>query len=467
MTNRMTKTAAMIGALGAVSLAATARAETPAPNAQPTTEELVRQIEALQERVEAMQADQAATSDQVDQAALDRAIDSVLADTQQRSELLSMQGFTAGYSPETGFALQSADGAFVLRPFVQFQFRNVTTFGFDDEDADDVDQDLDLDVDVDFDDVANGFEIRRAKFGFRGNVFTEALEYKFQWAAGRTDGTVDLEDAYIVYEFSDNWAFRAGQWKDNVFFEESTSSSRQMAVDRSGVNELLGGGITDRVQGASLIYDSDTVRAEFAYHDGANSDNTSAFDTVPDFGVSGRAEFKVFGSWGDYADFSTLVRTPEEDLLVVGVGANYTEDGDSAFVPHTVDALYKSSTTPISVFGAYYGTYADGELDDGYNGGAELQIAYGVNDRLELFARGGVIILDLDSLDDINQQDDLDDDSYELTIGGNYYFEGHAAKVTIDATYLPNGYPDSNSGIGYAGNEEDQLIIRGQFQLLL
>jgi hypothetical protein len=437
------------GALGVASLAGTAQADTQ------DTEALRQQIADLQKQVDAMQTTQAATTAGLDQAALDRAVDGVLADAERRSELLSMQGFTAGY--DKGFKIQSEDGAFLLKPTIQFQFRNVTTFGFDGEGADD----------VDFDDVENGFELRRVKFGASGNMFTEKLEYKFVWATSRNSGDVGLEDAYVLYEFADNLAFRAGQWKDNVYFIESTSSSRQMAVDRSGVNEVLGGGLSDRVQGVSLIFDYDTVRGEVAYHDGANSDNTGAFADDPDFGVSGRLEYKAFGSWGDYKDFSTVVRNPDEDLLVIGGGVNWTQDGQTNVFLHTVDALYKSSSAPLSVFGAYYGTYADFEDDDGYNAGLEVQVAYGIGDKTELFGRVGAIFLDVEDIDDLNQEDDFEDDFFEITIGGNYYFEGHAAKVTIDATYLPNGFPDTNSGIGYGGNDEDQFIIRGQFQLLI
>jgi hypothetical protein len=50
----------------------------------------------------------------------------------------------------------------------------------------------------------------------------------------------------------------------------------------------------------------------------------------------------------------------------------------------------------------------------------------------------------------------------------NYYFDGHNAKATFDATYLPNGVPQNIDGIGLLANDgEAEFVFRGQFQLLL
>ena len=51
----------------------------------------------------------------------------------------------------------------------------------------------------------------------------------------------------------------------------------------------------------------------------------------------------------------------------------------------------------------------------------------------------------------------------------NYYLRGHAAKFTIDATYLPNGSPIDLNGGGILPQPTDdpQFLLRAQFQLLL
>jgi hypothetical protein len=246
--------------------------------ADPTAAELRQQIEAMQAQINKIEA-KAAASDQTQ-----KTIENVLGDAERRSQLLQSGGLTAGY--DKGFFLASADGNFRLQPFFQFQFRSVTNYGEDAQDDGD-------------DNLESGFEIRRAKFGIQGNAFSKDLKYQLRWASARSGGDLILENAFISYEFADNIGFRVGQWKDNTFHEEYVSSGRQLAVDRSLVNELLAGGQTDYVQGVALTYGgSDTpIRGEIAYIDGANTDNTDYTDggggpNIPDidpsFGVSAR-----------------------------------------------------------------------------------------------------------------------------------------------------------------------------------
>ena len=356
-----------------------------------------------------------------------------------------MQGFTAGY--DGGFKLQSEDGAFVLEPTAQFQFRynfNVNEqeeFELVDDDGDPDDNDLE-DIGDDFERFDDGFELRRVKFGFQGNAFTDKLEYKFQWATSRSGGDVALEDAYIIYEFADNFAFRAGQWKDNVFFEENTSSSRQMAVDRSLINELIGGGrdrprsgcVADLRPGQRPRRVRAPRRGQHRQHllpplrrpsfpVAQDEDGTIEFDAEPNWGGSARLEFVFLGDdFGGAKDFSTIAGNVDGPFGMVGAGANFTEFGDSFLIAHTADVLYKSGEGAgnYSLFGAYYGQYfdlndtgfvnvdpEDGELsEDGYNAGLEAQVAYATTDNIELFARGSVIFFDFEDFDDNNTIDD-------------------------------------------------------------
>ena len=64
----------------------------------------------------------------------------------------------------------------------------------------------------------------------------------------------------------------------------------------------------------------------------------------------------------------------------------------------------------------------------------------------------------------------IDEDTFnELTAGVNYYMSGHAAKLTVDVTYLPDGSPTNETGIGFLDPDadSDQFVLRGQFQLLI
>jgi hypothetical protein len=407
----------------------------------PTASELREQIEALNAKVQRIEAAEAAE-------AQTRATSAgVMEDAVRRSQLLQSGAVTAGYDGKE-FFLGSADGNFKVVPIFQLQIRNNTNWNEDGKDSGG-------------DDLDNGFEIRRAKAGLKGNAFSKNLKYELRWAFARSGGAPVLELANIGYAFNETWGFRIGQFKDPTIREENVSSGRQLAVDRSLLNELLGGGQTDYVQGVTLLYNNgDNFRAELGYIDGANTDNTDYTDggggpaiaeVDPSWGALARAEYKVFGDWKNYDDFSML--KVKENLLVIGAGANFTEGGDSSILFHTVDAQYKNAGLPFGVYAAYVGNQIDGD-DSGYNWGALLQGSYMINDKLEVFARY-----------DYTDIDSAEDQYSEITVGGNYFFAGHNAKATIDVGFLPDGSPTSESGIGVKEGDDFQFVVRGQFQL--
>jgi len=98
--------------------------------------------------------------------------------------------------------------------------------------------------------------------------------------------------------------------------------------------------------------------------------------------------------------------------------------------------------------------------------GYVIQGGWYVSEDWELIARWDQFLNDSDA--------GPGDDFSTLSFGANYYIHGHAAKFTIDAQlYLDDiagtgGQITANEGIGYLGNgaEEDEFVIRAQFQLL-
>lgn len=434
---------------GAVGLGATA-----AWAAEPSQQELMAQIKQLQDKVAALETKQASGKD------VDATVAQLLADADRRSQLLQVEGFTAGYSADRGFILRDAQGDFLLHPYLQFQLRNVTNWrengksdGRDNWD--------------------NGFEIRRMKFGVDGNVFGPKLVYTFQWATDRKSGTPLLEDAWARYELSDTWAIKGGQFKDPLFHESQISSTRQLAADRSLLNQILEGG-DNYTQGVSVIYDAGgPFRAEMAFTDGFNSVNTN-FQDPPvngyDFGVAGRAEYRLLGnSWKEYQDFSAIGNS--EDLLVAGAAADWSESGDTNTLWHTVDAQWEpQAIRGLSVYGAYVGRYTwissvpAGADDTFYDWGLLAQAGYMLNPRLEVFGR-----YDYTRLDNDFAAASIEKNLHEFTIGLNYYLHGHSAKLTADVTWLPNGSPISADGIGVLpqSSGDNQVVARLQFQLVL
>ncbi|HEY7091442.1 MAG TPA: porin [Tepidisphaeraceae bacterium] len=438
-------------AAGALALSAgTVRA------AEPTTEELMQQIQQLQSKVQQLETKQQALNSKD----VDATVEQVLQDADKRSQLLQMEGFTAGWTKDKGFRIQDAAGNWVLHPNFQFQFRSVTSFRHDGKHGTD-------------DDMENGFEIRRMKFGFNGNAFTPDLTYFFLWNTGKGDnvggnsaGNVFLEQAWIKYFFNDDWAFRVGQIRNPVFHEMDTSSQYMMAADRSLLLNLLTGSNEAFTQAVTLVYDhkDSQVQAEVGFGDGFNSGNTDFVDknegASQNWGIFGRVNFFAMGTREEYKDFTAMGN--KSDLLVIGAGGDVTESGDVASYLHTVDVQWEN-TAGLGLYAAYYGDYIDTSGDDIYNWGALVQASYMVNDRWEVFGR-----YDYTKLDDAVVSTGGHDEFCEISLGVNWYVGGsHAAKVTVDLNWLPNGCPADIAALDYLATDDDEIVIRGQFQLLL
>ena len=469
----------------------------PASAAEPTQQELLEHIKALQAKVERLETREASQAPPAQEQAAQQpagegaTVDSVLRDAERRSSpsLLQAGGITAGYTRDR-FIIQDQAGNFSLSPTLQFQFRHVANFRSDDSDDDTGDSR-----------VESGFEVRRLKLYLDGNMFGPNLTYRFNWAVDRNGGEPVLEDAWVRFalggafgEGANDFAVRAGQFKDPTFHEEIVSSRRQLAADRSMVNEVLGGGVTDWVQGVSLIWDDgpegNPLRAEVGFTDGINTDNTSFVDAggsgsflgpvgdddgeaagAPSWGSFARVEFLAMGNWRQYEDFTTLGNDPSQNLLVLGGGASYTENGnttgggDTLF--YTFDVQYEGGK--LGLYGAYYGVYSEpAGIDEGgaHDMGFLAQAGYLVTERWEVFGRYDHLLLDDARLD---PEAGGEDTFGELTVGLNYYLKGHAAKFTIDGTWLPSGAPTNIEGIGILDpdGDDDQFLLRTQFQLLI
>ena len=451
MVHRTIKSAATLAAAALISSTGLTLAAEPATT-EPTAQELIEQIKQLQSKVEQLEARQQAEQKQAS-ADVEETVRQIVADAEKRSTGLLFAQTEPSDVPLAGhekgkFFLRSEDGAFTLNPFAQFQFRNVTTYT-DSLIVGGVDTGSDID---------NGFEMRRMKFGGSGVLF-EKFEYKFVWATDRASGDVFLEDATVTYALNDNWSIFGGQYKDPVHHEELTSSTRQLAAERSLVNELIGGGVTDRVQGVGATYATDAIQVTGTFHDGQESLNTNFRDTpvnASDWGVGGRVEYKISGGdWKPYGDFTAMGN--KDGIFVIGAGGDISGFDDANGIAYTVDAQWEN-TDGLSLYGALLGYYTEphGGAGDSTNDiGALAQVAQMVGEKTEVFGRAGYI-----DFDD-------DDEIWEFTLGANYYLHGHNAKFTADVTYLPEGAPgDSGSGIINSGDEA-QVVGRLQFQLVL
>ena len=384
-------------------------------------------------------------------------VQDVLADADTRSSLLQ-DGMTAGW--DKGFFLGSADGNFLLKVQGQLQAR----FVYNTQDN------------SDDDDNRWGFENRRTKLIFSGHIVDRSWDYRIQSAANRDGGDFDLDDAFIAKHFGD-WTLRVGQFKPPFMREELISSTRQLAVERSLVNDEFGQG---RSQGVELAYRGDQFGAAVMLNEGFDRDNTPALAQATEFAITARSEALIAGSWSQFRDFASW---PDEGTAVlIGVALHYERDefgtGDGLFVDADADGL---DDTPNDAERETLAFTADLSLEFG-SANAFAAFVYRNLDRdstkadqLGLVVQGGVF--PTDDLEIFARYEWADADSAGvadlsvITFGVNRFWDEHALKWSMDVGIGLSeiAEPWSANGAGWRTDgegQDGQIVIRSQMQLL-
>src|SRR5690606_26552436 len=118
-----------------------------------------------------------------------------------------------------------------------------------------------------------------------------------------------------------------------------------------------------------------------------------------------------------------------------------------------------------SAFGSVAWIHSDFEAGDEADDIAiVLQGAYRFDQQDEIFARGSVLLLD-------DRDGSNIEDQYEILVGYNHYFDGHATKFTLDAGVFlepsnETAVPE-NTRVGILPADGDpQIVLRAQLQLL-
>jgi len=318
------------------------------------------------------------------------------------------------------------------------------------------------------DDITTGFDIRRAKVGIEGKI-ADNMSGKIKFAFDRSSGVGKLEDAYGKWKINDDFTLKFGQFKSTVLREENISSSKQLASERSAMNETFN---QDFTQGVELDFGGDRWRAMVGFNDGFNNDNT-AFNgaTEVDYALTARAEFRLGDAdWSAFKQFTSFRGSNSGGLI--GGSIHYQSMGDTnpAFTP----------TTDMTV-----GTIDFSWVDDGWNmyaAGVWRNTDTGVAefDDFGIVVQGGVFLADQDEVfarwdeifpDDANGA--TNQNFSRVTVGWNHYMvpESHAAKFTLDLGYALDSTTDSivKTSDGHnllADSEDGQISITAQFQLL-
>ncbi|MDB5303741.1 MAG: phosphate-selective porin family protein [Phycisphaerales bacterium] len=485
--SRFVKAAAM-----AIALCTPAFAADPATQADDTAQE-IKALRARLDQLEAQQKESDLKRQDAERKLEESAtVGSVLKEAQSRDNLMAVEGFTAGFT-ENRFVIQSADGNFVFRPWLHLQFRDVTNDRQNFKKGGD-------------DDWENGFEVRRMRFGFDGNAFTPDFTYFFNWATVRASGTANvtnsagakigtvsnnlggaplLEEAWVKYKLpSSDFYIKGGQIKDPLLHDQIVSSRYQQSTERSLTADIFANGDAF-TEGVTLIWDpKGAVRTEGGITHGLRSANTNFLDfpntNAFNYGVAGRVEYKVMGQWKDYSQIGGF--GVKEPLLVFGGGIDYSERGHSGQTVGVIDAQY-ADQHGFNAYGAVvdrytthnFGIYTQsaagasiGTPDPAVANHATneyslmLQGGYDIDQHWEPFGRYEYMRLQGTAAGSRNYVQ-------ALTGGVNYYFVGHRAKLTAQATYLPNGIPidETPNDVLTNGGGHGEFVFVAQFQLLL
>lgn len=488
-----------IGMISAALAASTALAAAPSTQPSPMDQQLLDRISTLEAEVHQLKAQQQQMQQPLPQREVPGQefnqvdpLPQIQSDADEQSKLFDSGQITAGYANRR-FFIQSDDGNFVLRPWIHIEIRDSTSWRQNFYPTNNAD------------DTENGFEIRRARLGFDGNLFSPDFTYFINWAtnrenstltvtnsAGATVGTTTspvgglpvLEEAWAKYNFHNTpWYIHVGQMHDPLD-HENIVGSKYRAPEASLQGDIFGN--TDTfTQAATVIFDNKgSVRVEAGVTDGIRAANTN-FEDSPntgvayDGGVAGRVEWKLMGNWKDYDQLTAL--GDKKDLVVIGSGYDYSYAGGGYNqLSHTIDFQY-GSPSGLFAYICYFGRYTEHNVGipntsgvsasfgsstpdlhkDTYEPSIDAEFAYLMCGHFEPFARYEYMYLRGTPAGSQNNVTDI-------SLGLNYYFFGHNLKFTGMATYLPTGIPinDDSSDV-LISNRHAEVVIITQLQLLL
>jgi phosphate-selective porin OprO/OprP len=404
-------------------------------DASPTIEALRSDIEVLEARLGA--ARERAASEISRAALIERLAREAARDLDHR---LCFSGSPASAGYDDGFYMATEDGRFLLELSGYMQFRYV----FNER------------QDAENDGGDDGFELRRVRLKAQGHIGNERLQYVVGGAFGRSGGQFRRSDMYIRYAFDNAWSVQVGNFRPPLLREEQLSAKRMLFAERSLVQRAYVG---DRRPGVALSYDADRFRAVASI---MNSDGDQLDDD--NLLLSTRADWLVDGSWKSLRDMSSFRGTAPATMI--GGGLLYTSDdqsdpGDSGETTVRWTADLSMQFGGSSLLFAFVGDHTDvtgRETDDQY--AFVVQGGYFITERTELAAQyvWG---------DPGNAGAHLS----TITVGANYFLNGHRNKATFDIGYAFREVSDpwANSGAGWLEDEpgeDGQIVIRAQYQVI-
>ena len=371
----------------------------------------------------------------------------VLADADSRS---SLQGSGAGAGYNGGFFMSSADGNYSMKLNVLEQVR--WTFNNRNDSGTGEDQTW-------------GFENKRTRMTFGGNMVDSTWSYKVAYYfAYSNDVEFDgaspvLADAFVAKDMGGGLSFTVGQFKLPFSGEYGTDAGNLQFNDYSTISNAFADGYG---QGLMLSYSADAFRAAVAYVNALNQVDADwgAGSPSDEFALTGRAEFKLSGTWDQFNNAMSF--RGEEMGVLIGAGLNWADSntaGDGDVFGATVDVTVDFGGA--NVMGAFYwDNNDDAPLGAENPYGFTLQGGVFVSDDIELVAR--YEYGDADTSLDSN-------DFSTLTFGANWYLAQNTAKLGFNFGYafdgiglIWEGAASGNNWLADGTGEDGQWMLQAQ-----
>jgi hypothetical protein len=439
----------------------------------------------------------------------------VLADGATRDSLRS-DGATAGYDKSKGFFLASADGNYSLSVKGDMQLR----WALNSRDIGSATAAQGSAANTTSDD-AWGFEFRRVRLTFFGNVVDPSWTYEIKMAYNRnavSSSNGFLDDAFFAKAFGGGWTLRAGQFKPPFLREEFVGATSQLAVERSLANDAFTAG---RSQGVRLGWQNEQLKVEAFYGDALRANRTAPYAITgggsgalnaggalgvaaaqntgfnanqSDYAFAARLEWKPLGEWKQFRDMQSYRGEGQGFLLGL---AGYAQQVDSVIgasgatpdviVSVTGDASIDFGGAHLMVYGVYRSVSLQaaqpvrggGTGDSLGQWGAVIQGGVFASDDVELFARYEMGNSDTDQYrTEATALLASGEDLSVATVGINWWVAGvknKQVKWTTDVGYSFDPLVDfAASGADYlpdstasgATTNDGQWVVRSQLQFM-
>ncbi len=316
-------------------------------------------------------------------------------------------------------------------------------------------------------DYEGGFTLTRVRLIFAGSLKDPGVDF-LVLPYVRGDGSWSVLDAWARHTFESKWSVKAGQSKLPFLREYLVSERFILAAERSNLTAAFAAVYSQSVE---TCYTGESLAVHLAFSNGWRTFNTDLDSPKrAEYALTGRVQYKFQGQWKQFFDMTA--HGNEEHATMVGAAIHHQGRTDdfagvevSSVTQYTLDLTHEGlDWSAMAMFVGRQAAVADGPDRSEY--GLLAQAAYLPAQDLEVFGRYSILFPDRD----VPRNNTFS----AVTAGINFYFHGHAAKLTTDVVWFVDDL-EGTDVLGFGPNTAlgllptttpNEVAIRAQFQLI-